>query len=145
MLSTQIKHDLIEAAFQAKASAYSPYSNPVGASLLTRDCTIIGGSSIDNISYGGNYLCRKNGDCQSSQRRLQGVRGVRRRRVDVAGTISPCGLCRQVIGEFCEPEMPVLLIPGGYPTGELKETTVGELLPDDDYRYKIRYSVISSQ
>ena len=40
--------------------------------------------------------------------------------------ISPCGACRQVMVEFCEPTMPVLLVGD---KGALKETTVGELLP----------------
>ncbi|MFZ2670371.1 MAG: cytidine deaminase, partial [Enterococcus aquimarinus] len=40
--------------------------------------------------------------------------------------ISPCGACRQVMVEFCEPTMPVVL---GGDNGVLKETTVGELLP----------------
>lgn len=63
---------------------------------------------------------------------------------DVPATISPCGMCRQIIREFCALEMPVLLVPGDYPKpveeggenkpgiteGGVRETTLGELLPD---------------
>jgi cytidine deaminase len=68
-------------------------------------------------------------------------------RSDVASTISPCGLCRQVIREFCALDMPVYLVPADYPQashssskptsgigtvgeGGVRETTLGELLPD---------------
>lgn len=63
---------------------------------------------------------------------------------DVLSPISPCGLCRQVIREFCAPDMPILLVPADYPSntptemqgtsviglGGVKETTISELLPD---------------
>lgn len=63
---------------------------------------------------------------------------------NVNSAISPCGICRQVIREFCALDMPVLLVPGDYPQkleegqeqkpgyteGGVKETTLDELLPD---------------
>jgi hypothetical protein len=63
---------------------------------------------------------------------------------DVPSSISPCGMCRQVIREFCALDMPILLVPGDYPkppgdesegkpgvtAGGVKETSIGELLPD---------------
>jgi cytidine deaminase len=52
---------------------------------------------------------------------------------DVAQPLAPCGICRQVIREFCALEMPILLVPAGHEsdgTGAgLLETTVEELLP----------------
>lgn len=52
--------------------------------------------------------------------------------------ISPCGMCRQVIREFCDLDMPVFLVPGNYldesidasKKADIKIMTVGELLPD---------------
>ena len=57
---------------------------------------------------------------------------------DVKSAISPCGMCRQVIREFCAQAMPILLVPADYEThladgvadGGVKETSIGELLPD---------------
>ncbi|KAG6381834.1 hypothetical protein JVT61DRAFT_443 [Boletus reticuloceps] len=58
---------------------------------------------------------------------------------DVIRPISLCGICRQVIREFCHVDMPVLLVPGDYPRsgdstedvngGGVIEETVGTLLP----------------
>lgn len=63
---------------------------------------------------------------------------------DTDVTISPCGMCRQVLREFCPLNMPVFLVPGDYPKpqlpdreskpgyteGGVRETTLEELLPD---------------
>jgi len=55
---------------------------------------------------------------------------------DVNSAISPCGICRQFIREFCKLEMPILLVPADYSAtaktgekGSVLETTMGDLLP----------------
>ena len=45
---------------------------------------------------------------------------------DTEGPIAPCGVCRQVLVELCEPDMKVIM---GNLNGDLHETTVAELLP----------------
>ena len=45
---------------------------------------------------------------------------------DTPGPCSPCGACRQVMSEFCAPDMPVYLT---NLKGDVQETTVGELIP----------------
>ena len=55
---------------------------------------------------------------------------------DVKLAISPCGMCRQFIREFCAFDMPILMIPGDYPqdaddgSGGVKESSIRLLLPD---------------
>ncbi|KAJ7222383.1 cytidine deaminase [Mycena pura] len=139
MLSQKIRNALVEAALQGKTHAYAPYSNfPVGAALLCGDGTIVTGASIDNASWSLTICAERTALVKAVS---EGIRSFTALAV-VANVphISPCGLCRQVIVEFCAPEMPVLLIPGdcgsNCPLDEddgLKETTVGALFPDNDY------------
>jgi cytidine deaminase len=56
---------------------------------------------------------------------------------DVKSAISPCGMCRQFIREFCALNMPILLVPADHGAREVTadgdgvvERTLGELLPD---------------
>ncbi|KAJ7042886.1 cytidine deaminase-like protein, partial [Mycena alexandri] len=113
MLSQEMQERLVEAAFAAKANAYSPYSTfPVGAAVLCSDGRIVKGASIDNASYSETICAERTAIVKAVS---EGTRSFAALAV-VANVphISPCGLCRQVIVEFCAPEMLVLLIPGDY-------------------------------
>ena len=48
----------------------------------------------------------------------------------VNGAFPPCGVCRQVMAEFCSPEFPVLFVVGD---GKYTEHTLGEILPNAFY------------
>ncbi|KAJ3989062.1 cytidine deaminase [Lentinula detonsa] len=131
---------LIQAAFEGKSEfSYSPYSKfRVGAALLASDGTIIKGANIENASYGGTICAERTAIVKSAS---EGNRSFAALAVvtDVKSAISPCGLCRQVIREFCAQDMPILLVPADYPLnqdsgdagkGSVKQTSIGELLPD---------------
>ncbi|GAW06615.1 cytidine deaminase [Lentinula edodes] len=119
--------------------SYSPYSKfRVGAALLASDGTIIKGANIENASYGGTICAERTAIVKSAS---EGKRSFAALAVvtDVKSAISPCGLCRQVIREFCAQDMPILLVPADYPqfnkdSGDaekgVKQTSIGELLPD---------------
>ncbi|KAF5379448.1 hypothetical protein D9615_006575 [Tricholomella constricta] len=142
-ISLDDREKLIQGAFEAKKGSYSPYSKfPVGAALLATDGTIIKGANVENASYGGTICAERTAIVKAvsdGKRSFIGLAIV----TDVASPISPCGLCRQVIREFCSLNMPVLLVPGDYPQplqegeerkagiteGGVRETTLGELLP----------------
>ncbi|TFY76727.1 hypothetical protein EWM64_g7287 [Hericium alpestre] len=118
-------------AHAAKEFAYSPYSNfRVGAALLAADGRIITGANIENASYGGTICAERTALVKAVS---EGTRAFTALAVtsDVAEAISPCGICRQFIREFCALKMPVLLVPAGYTPekGGLKEITVEGLLP----------------
>ncbi|KAI1792060.1 cytidine deaminase [Ganoderma leucocontextum] len=132
------KTKLIKAAFEAKEFAYCRYSNfRVGAALLTTTSEIIKGANIENASYGGTICAERTAFVKAVS---EGKRSFTALAVvtDVASAISPCGMCRQVIREFCAQQMPILLIPSDYekrlangePDGGVKETSIAALLPD---------------
>ncbi|KAJ7254362.1 cytidine deaminase [Mycena haematopus] len=143
-LSVEQRESLIEAAFEAKQKAYNPYSKfAVGAALMAADGTIFKGANIENASYGGTICAERTAFVKAVS---EGITSFIALAVvtDVSSTISPCGMCRQVIREFCALDMPVLLVPGDYPkppgdesegkpgitAGGVKDTSIGELLPD---------------
>ncbi|KAI0297845.1 cytidine deaminase, partial [Multifurca ochricompacta] len=110
-----------------------PYSNfRVGAALLTPDGQIIKGANVENSSYGGTICAERTAIVKAVS---EGARSFVALAVntDVAQPLSPCGICRQVIREFCSLNMPILLVPAGYKAegsgADLLETTVEELLP----------------
>ncbi|MEM5670328.1 cytidine deaminase [Bacillus cereus] len=120
------KKKYIEEANKMLSKAYIPYSKfPVGAALVTKEGKIYTGCNIENASYG---LCNcaertaifkavSEGESDFSYLVITG---------ETDGPISPCGACRQVIAEFCDPKMPVLLT---NVKGDEKEVTVEQLLP----------------
>ncbi|WP_303754120.1 cytidine deaminase [Enterococcus sp. S86.2] len=120
------KIEWINVATEALDKAYVPYSHfPVGACLVTKAGKIYQGLNIENASYGLANCAERTAFFKAVS---EGEREFSH--LVVAGhtpePISPCGACRQVMAEFCSPEMPVTLV-GDH--GVTKETTVGELLP----------------
>ncbi|KAL0574355.1 hypothetical protein V5O48_007597 [Marasmius crinis-equi] len=140
-LSEQNREVLIKSAFEAREFSYSPYSKfRVGAAFLAADGSIVKGANIENASYGGTICAERTAIVKAVS---EGKKSFAALAVvtDVASTISPCGMCRQVIREFCALDMPVLLVPSNYPKNEndgkegytkggVRLTSVGELLPD---------------
>jgi len=132
-LPTKDRERLIRAAIEAKDGAYAPYSKfRVGAALLTPDGRIVKGANVENASYGGTICAERTAIVKAVS---EGTRSFVALAVntDVAQPLSPCGICRQVVREFCALKMPILLVPAGYPSADdsvdLLETTVEGLLP----------------
>ncbi|KAJ8586376.1 cytidine deaminase [Rhizopogon salebrosus TDB-379] len=131
VIVTSSRDRLLQAAVEAKTFAHVPYSKfRVGAALLTQDGEIIRGANIENASYGGT-ICAE---------RTAIVKAVSEGKVkfaalavttDVASPIAPCGMCRQVIREFCPLNMPILLAASDYSKRDdgVKECTLEQLLP----------------
>lgn len=120
------KEQLMKKALEARELAYVPYSKfKVGAALLTADGKVYNGCNIENASYPMTNCAERTAmfkaisEGDSSFSALAVV-------ADTEGPVSPCGACRQVIAEFCAPDMPVYLT---NLNGDVQETTVSELLP----------------
>ncbi len=133
------QQELCEQANAMLKRAYVPYSNfPVGAALLTSDDEIYTGCNIENSSYGLTNCAERTAIFKAVSEGVKAFDGL----VITGKTedpISPCGACRQVIAEFCPPDMPIILT---NEKGDIKETTVEGLLPyyfeaeDMDYARK---------
>ncbi|WP_352231217.1 cytidine deaminase [Peribacillus sp. SI8-4] len=132
MLRTRVdnmnKELLMESARQMKANAYVPYSKfPVGAALLLKDGTVINGVNVENVSLGATNCAERTAIFTAIS---NGYKKGEFQAIAVAGDtvdfLPPCSICRQVLAEFCLPDMPVYL------TNEKKailELTLKELLP----------------
>ena len=120
---------LMASAVAAREYAYSPYSGyRVGAALLGADGKVYTGCNVENAGYTPTNCAERTAVFKAVS---EGVReftaiavvGGSGETLDTSCT--PCGVCRQVLAEFCEPEMPVIL---GTPE-EMRVMTLGELLP----------------
>ena len=120
------KELLMEQSKIARETAYVPYSKfAVGAALLAEDGTVFHGCNIENASYGLTNCAERTAIFKAVS---QGVKTFSSIAIvaDTEGPCSPCGACRQVIAEFCKPDMPVYLT---NLKGDVLETTVEKLLP----------------
>lgn len=105
--------DLVKIAFEAMEKAYSPYSHcKVGAALLTRDGKVYTGCNVENASYGATNCAERTaffkaiseGEREFSKIAIVGgLEGV------VSNMFMPCGVCRQVMDEFCDRDFEVLV------------------------------------
>lgn len=118
--------NLTKVANEMLEKAYVPYSKfPVGAALVTKEGKIYTGCNIENASYPLTNCAERTAVFKAvseGDKEFQTIVVT----ADTEGPVSPCGACRQVLVEFCDPEMPVILT---NKKGDIKETTVSELLP----------------
>ncbi|MBT2582336.1 cytidine deaminase [Planococcus sp. ISL-109] len=133
------KQQLMEQAIAARGNAYVPYSKfPVGAALLSKDGTVYTGCNIENAGYSLTNCAERTAVFKAVS---EGIKEFQALAVaaDTKGPVSPCGACRQVLVEFCAPDMPVYLT---NLEGAVSETTVAELLPGafttEDLKYASR-------
>lgn len=93
---------LIEAAFLAKKQSYAPYSNyHVGAALFASDGEIYGGCNIENAAYSPTNCAERTAFFKAvseGKREFAAIAIVG----DNGQRPAPCGVCRQVMSEFCD-------------------------------------------
>lgn len=118
--------ELISEAIKARSQAYVPYSNfRVGAALLLEDGTVIHGANIENAAYSLANCAERTALFRAYSPEHKPFKAMAIA-ADTPGPVSPCGACRQVLAELCEPDMPVYM---SNVKGKWKKTTVQELLP----------------
>ncbi len=121
--------ELIKKAIEARANSYSPYSGfQVGAALECKDGTVFTGCNVENAAYGPS-------NCAERTAVFKAVSEGRRefKRIAIVGghegesvAPTPCGVCRQVLSEFCDPSFEVIM---AVSENDYEVVTLGELLP----------------
>ncbi|MCM1191102.1 MAG: cytidine deaminase [Butyrivibrio sp.] len=122
---------LVQAALEARENAYVPYSHyAVGAALLTQEGEIFSGCNIENASYGATNCAERTAFFRAVS---QGKRGFLA--IAVAGGMEgkepvdyayPCGICRQVMREFCRDDFKIIVAKS---VEDFQEYRLEEILP----------------
>ena len=121
--------NLVEHAKQARELAYVPYSHfAVGAALRLSNGEVVTGANVENASYGLTNCAERTAVFKAVTEKFSGTARIIEVAVvaDSPDPVAPCGACRQVLREFCDPGTPVLL---ANLHGAVKQTTVEGLLP----------------
>lgn len=96
------RQDLIQKAYEAKKYSYAPYSRfHVGAALLCTDGTIFSGCNIENAAYTPSNCAERTAIFKAVSEGYKSFAAIA-----IAGDkeeyLAPCGVCRQVLMEFCD-------------------------------------------
>lgn len=106
--------DLRQYAIDAMKMAYAPYSDyQVGAALMCADGTVYTGCNIENASYGATNCAERTAFFKAvseGQREFLAIAICGGRDGQITDVFPPCGICRQVMREFCEDDFEVRLI-----------------------------------
>lgn len=123
---------LIEKALEARQQAYIPYSGfGVGAALLASSGKVYTGCNIENAAYSPTNCAERTAFFKAvseGEREFEAIAIVGGKKDAVELELCPpCGVCRQVMMEFCKPaEFQIIL---GKSKDEYKIYTLLELLP----------------
>ena len=124
--------ELISLALAARERSYCPYSHfAVGAALLTAEGRVYTGCNIENAAYGPSNCAERTAFFKAVS---EGERAFSA--IAIAGGAegcepdsytAPCGVCRQVMREFCADDFRILC---GKSPEDYREYTLGELFPE---------------
>ena len=99
---------LIDTAIEQLKFSYTPYSNfKVGAALLAKNGEIYTGCNIENASYTPTNCAERTAffnAVSEGVRDFQAICIVGGKDGNLTGYTAPCGVCRQVMMEFCDPK-----------------------------------------
>ena len=124
--------ELIRTALSMRKMSYTPYSHfNVGAALLSKDGRVFTGCNIENASYTPTNCAERTAFFKAVS---EGVKEfeliVIVGGMEDAGELDycpPCGVCRQVMSEFCQDDFKIILAQS---ETEYREFTLAELLPE---------------
>ncbi len=119
--------ELTEKAKEAMENAYCPYSGyRVGAAVMTSDGDIYTGCNIENGSYGASNCAERTAVFKAVSEGKRKITAVAICTDEGGETPFPCGICRQVLSEFCAPDAKVIICDG---KNNCYSSELAELLP----------------
>lgn len=127
-MNDDIKLKLCALAADAQRSAYAPYSRyKVGAALLAESGKIYTGCNIENAAFGPTVCAERVAIFKAVSEGEREFCMIAVAGGDLSEGASPCGVCRQVMSEFCKEDFVILSVKDG---GRAYDSyTLGELLP----------------
>lgn len=121
--------ELIRMAEEAREEAYCPYSGfSVGAAIECEDGKVFTGCNIENAAYGPSNCAERTAIFKAvseGYRDFVKIAIVGGHEGESVGP-TPCGVCRQVMAEFCDPLFEIIV---AKTDADFEVMTLGELLP----------------
>ena len=124
------ERELARLAIRARNFSYSPYSGcKVGAALLSYSGKVFKGCNIENSSFSATVCAERTAFFKAlseGEKEFKMIAVAGGRSDNIEGEFPPCGVCRQVMAEFCSPEFVIILATG---KDSYKKYFLSELLP----------------
>ena len=121
--------ELIELAIKARELAYAPYSNhKVGAALVGKSGKIYTGCNVENAAYSPTNCAERTAVFKAvseGEREFTAIAIVGGVGDKLSELCAPCGVCRQVLSEFCTADLRIVM---GTPNN-ITVSTLGDILP----------------
>ena len=121
---------LVSMALDAMQHAYAPYSGyEVGAALLCKDGSVVCGANIENAAYGPSNCAERTAIFTAvfeGKRDFAAIAVVGGKDGVASDYFPPCGVCRQVMLEFCEPDFKIYM---GKQDGTYQEILLRDFMP----------------
>ena len=121
--------ELVSLAIEAMKASYSPYSGfAVGAALECDDGSVYLGCNIENAAFTPTICAERNAFFKAvfdGKRNFTRIAVVGGKNGVISSMTAPCGVCRQVMREFCGDDFKILMFDGTTVT----EKTLAEILP----------------
>lgn len=122
--------ELVKAAFAAMQNAYAPYSSyKVGAALLSKSGKLYTGCNVENAAYGPTNCAERTAFFKAvseGEREFVKIAVVGGKDGNVTELFMPCGVCRQVMAEFCDGDFEIVVARS---EGDFTSFTLSTILP----------------
>ena len=105
--------ELVKAAIDAMSYAYAPYSGyKVGAALLAKSGKLYTGCNVENAGYSATNCAERTAIFKAvseGEREFEAIAIIGGREGETDEFVAPCGVCRQVLAEFCPKDFKIIL------------------------------------